>query len=309
MKVFHANGKLLLSSEYVILNGARALAVPLNLGQHLEIQKAEAEDRFEWTAKYGKATWFSAVFNTKNLELINTSDPGRAAWLSEIFKAIITLDPYFTRKLPGTKVITTLDFHPDWGLGSSSTLLYLLASWAGIDPWQLHFKTSRGSGYDIACAEANGPLFYNLDRGRPEVVMSAFSPSFADNLWFAWLGKKENSAVNIGKYLSEKKPEPETIKAFNDLTYKMAGAETLEEFGKAISLHESLMSEILEQPAVRESRFPDLEGWVKSLGAWGGDFVLLASSLNESKLKHYLWKKGIRTVFNYKKLVRYEHAV
>ncbi len=56
---------------------------------------------------------------------------------------------------------THLDFPRDWGLGSSSTLINNVAQWAQVDPFDLHFKVSNGSGYDIACANEDSPIVYS----------------------------------------------------------------------------------------------------------------------------------------------------
>ncbi|PIZ07449.1 MAG: GHMP kinase, partial [Flavobacteriaceae bacterium CG_4_10_14_0_8_um_filter_34_31] len=36
---FYGNGKLLLTSEYLVLDGAKALAIPTKYGQYLEVEK------------------------------------------------------------------------------------------------------------------------------------------------------------------------------------------------------------------------------------------------------------------------------
>jgi hypothetical protein len=42
---------------------------------------------------------------------------------------------------------------------------------------------------------------------------------------------------------------------------------------------------------------------VKSLGAWGGDFVLLTNSRTKEELMGYLKTKNINTVFNWEELI------
>ena len=37
-KVFYSHGKLLLTGEYVVLDGAKALAIPTNKGQYLTVK-------------------------------------------------------------------------------------------------------------------------------------------------------------------------------------------------------------------------------------------------------------------------------
>ena len=43
----------------------------------------------------------------------------------------------------------------------------------------------------------------------------------------------------------------------------------------------------------------DYEGQIKSLGAWGGDFILAAGPVNSKK---YFYDKGYNTVLNYKEI-------
>jgi mevalonate kinase len=46
----YSNGKLLISGEYVILDGALSLAVPTLFGQYLEILKDDSK-YIKWTSK------------------------------------------------------------------------------------------------------------------------------------------------------------------------------------------------------------------------------------------------------------------
>ena len=83
---------------------------------------------------------------------------------------------------------THLDFDPNWGLGSSSTLISLLAQWANVNPYELLKMTMGGSGYDIACATASQPIIYRLENGSPIVEKADFKPAFADKLYFVYQG-------------------------------------------------------------------------------------------------------------------------
>jgi len=306
MSSYHSNGKLLLTSEYLILNGAWGLALPLILGQHLELEMGDKKDYFEWEARYKDRIWLNATFNTDKLEPIYSSDPEKIGFLQSLLQAASELAPAFTSGLKGIKAVSRLDFDPRWGLGSSSTLIHLLAQWANVDPYELHFRVANGSGYDIACAGANSALEYRKKGTGIEYRTVAFKPAFADNLWFAWLGRKEKSAENVERYMQEIKPGAGMLDVFSELSRRFYSATSLEEFGGLILRHESLMGELLGRPTIRETLFTDLEGWVKSLGAWGGDFVMIASPLPAEKLLSYLAAKGLTTVFNYNQLVKNE---
>jgi hypothetical protein len=73
--------------------------------------------------------------------------------------------------------------------------------------------------------------------------------------------------------------------------------------GAVIMEHEQHLSEILRMPTLKSERFPELEGYAKSLGAWGGDFALLLTDWPVEQLSAYLRSTGIDQWFPYKELV------
>ena len=63
----YSNGKLLISGEYVILDGALSLAAPTLLGQHLEILKDDSK-YIKWTSKNSNGkVWFQCKIYRDNL--------------------------------------------------------------------------------------------------------------------------------------------------------------------------------------------------------------------------------------------------
>ncbi len=304
MTGFHANGKLLLSSEYVVLSGAKALAVPLLKGQRLQTMPPVNNKTLLWKAYYLGETWLEAEFDRNDLKMTRSSAPERSGLLSDLLKVLAEMKPAFREELKTNDIRTELEFDPLWGFGSSSTLIALMARWAGVDPFELHFRVSKGSGYDIACALSKGPLLYRLKNGIPESSEIRFNPPFSDRLWFVWLGNKQRSETEVARY---RKVEAGSalLDHFSDLTCRMTETTELEEFGGLMIHHEALLSELLGKATIRETHFGDLHGWSKSLGAWGGDFALLASPWPESKMRAYLNGKGINQIFNFNELVRH----
>jgi hypothetical protein len=71
-------------------------------------------------------------------------------------------------------------------------------------------------------------------------------------------------------------------------------------FTDALSQHEAHLSSILETAVVKETFFPDFDGVVKSLGAWGGDFVMTASEDNPTA---YFKSKGYETIIPYEEMI------
>ncbi|MFM7896029.1 MAG: GHMP kinase, partial [Flavobacterium sp.] len=64
--------------------------------------------------------------------------------------------------------------------------------------------------------------------------------------------------------------------------------------------HEIIMSDVLEMETIQEKFFHDFEGMIKSLGAWGGDFVMVISKENP---KDYFKNKGYSVVLEYEEMI------
>ena len=64
--------------------------------------------------------------------------------------------------------------------------------------------------------------------------------------------------------------------------------------------HEALLSNILSLTPVKKALFPDYPGSIKSLGAWGGDFILATA---EEAPDAYFRNKGYETIIPYQKMV------
>ena len=303
MKPFFAHGKLLISAEYMVLHGSLALALPLHKGQTLQRLRSEDRNVFSWDAYEAENLWFSAKFNPTTLGIIETSDQEKAENLRFLIKTLIEMDPSFQRELFTWDVETVLGFSPKWGFGSSSTLIALMAEWAEVNPLDLHFRVSDGSGYDVACALAERPIHYKLREDGPHYRHVKFNPPFAKNLYFVWLGKKQSTAEHLVEMAEKINPDYQEIHHFTTLTQQMTEATELSEFRLLMEEHEAKLSELIKLDRVSVTRFPDLPGSVKSLGAWGGDFVMIATESDSETLYNYLDKKGFNTIFRYNDLV------
>ncbi|MFO7934256.1 MAG: GYDIA family GHMP kinase [Bacteroidales bacterium] len=303
MKTLYAHGKLLISAEYMVMFGSSALAVPLQRGQFLKRIRSQNRDRFVWNAFDEKEKWFHAGIDPVRLKVTETTDPQKAGRLISMLKACIELMPSFQKELFRWDVETVLEFSPDWGFGSSSTLTALLAEWAEVNPLDLHFMTASGSGYDVACAIAEGPILYKIRDGSPHYRHIPFHPPFSDQIYFAWLGHKQDTRQQLDQVSGKIDPGYEWIHRFSRLTEQMIAATDPATFGKLMEEHEEALSGILEMETISDSRFSSLPGYVKSLGAWGGDFVMIVSRVSEKELFAYLHDRNIRVIFRYDDLV------
>lgn len=306
MKTFYSHGKLLLSGEYLVLDGALSLALPTRYGQWLRV-RASGADGLEWKSRGPDGEiWFASLFSRTELEEAAGNKPRIAddvrGRLCQILGTILKLRPDFMAELQGVSVETQVEFPLDWGLGSSSTLVSNLAYWSDTDPFRLLALTFGGSGYDIAAAREEGPFFYQLKgEGAPRVEQSDFDPPYAEELFFVHLNQKQDSREGISRYRDRPFDRAFAAETCSDLTRQLAGATTLAAFRQAMDRHEALISDILGIPAVRERRFPDYPGSIKSLGAWGGDFILATGTGSH---REYFREKGFTTQRSYRQMIR-----
>ncbi|WP_299581199.1 GYDIA family GHMP kinase [uncultured Sunxiuqinia sp.] len=298
-KTYHAHGKLLLTAEYFVLQGAKAIALPLKYGQHMEVTEGKKQGVVSWKAFMQEGLWFSCDFSLPDLKIIHSSDAGKAVILKDALKAILEMNPRFQLN-GGLDIQTKIDFHDQWGLGSSSTLIANLASWAGVDPYQLNEKIFNGSGFDIACASAAGPIFY-VKNEKPEPVTLDYP--FLDKLYFVYSGSKKSTRNEVWRFLSEGSISQKQLEEVNLLSEQIASVQSLKEFQELIRLHEQLVSGVLKIPTVKSSYFSDFQGDIKSLGAWGGDFYLVATPMDDRCVLQYFKEKGLSVVFPWNELV------
>ena len=311
MRHFHSHGKFLLTGEYLVLKSALALALPLKLGQSLEVEELDSSNnRLLWEAFQPEGEWFSVTLNPETLEIIGCDDQPKAEKLAQILKAVKQLNPKAFEG-NGLKFTTHLDFDPNWGLGSSSTLIANLARWANVNPYELLKLTFGGSGYDLACATAEEPIYYQLSPKVPEPVEGptpmvetvGFNPSFAHHLFFVYQGQKQNSSKEIKAFLEKENPVDlqKDIEAVSEISRAVPKCQNLDEFGLLMQCHERIIARCIGQEPVQK-RFPDFEGVLKSLGAWGGDFILAATPWDEGQVRTYFKKMGLKVVFKYNEI-------
>ena len=68
--------------------------------------------------------------------------------------------------------------------------------------------------------------------------------------------------------------------------------------------HDKIISGIIKENPVNEALFYDFNGYVKSLGAWGGDFVLIATDYPSDYVASYMKRKGIQPFFKYDQIIK-----
>lgn len=300
-KVFYSNGKLLLTGEYLVLDGAKAFAVPTHKGQYLTV-KPNTTSKLTWRSfDVCNHVWYEDEFELNALHKVQPENPISKKLLN-ILLAAQRLNPYFLRDSKGVCVTTKLTFSREFGLGSSSTLIANIAKWAKIDAYQLLWNSFKGSGYDLACATKNSALVYQLINTQANITPVEFNPVFKEQVYFVYLNKKQDSKEGILHYrgLSSVK-KSNAIQQVNVLTEAVLKSKSLEEFELLLSEHEALLSDVLELSTVKSRLFSDYHGLVKSLGAWGGDFVLV--TVKDSSDLNYFKERGYTTIFSFDEML------
>lgn len=308
MSRFYSNGKLLLTGEYVVLDGAKSLAVPTTFGQDLTIESIE-EPHLVWGSFTDTGDcWFEAVFDLPKLRLknatFNSEKEGSTEFIAETLQTILgevrKMNPDFLKSNRGFVVKTNLSFPRNWGLGSSSTLINNIANWANVDAYKLLWNAFSGSGYDIACAQNDSPIFYQLENKKPIVNQVSFEPVYQDELFFVHLNKKQNSRDGITQYKKNNQNIEQEINEISLLSAEFLKATSTKDLEKVINEHEQIISSIIKLNPVKKELFPDYFGTVKSLGAWGGDFVLVTGNEDTPA---YFQQKGFETILPYSKMI------
>lgn len=307
MQTFYGSGKLLLSGEYYVLDGAVALALPTNAGQALKVTYSPSEHKvLHWKSYDNNGDlWFEARFDIETFECLDRYISQKSLLLQKILHTARRLGANFLKGKEYVLVETYLEFPRLWGLGSSSTLIHNIAKWAGINPFELLFKTIGGSGYDVACAESKGPIFYEKHQDEVHCQEVAFDPVFKNSLYFVYLGKKQCSQDGIAYYRSLMKDQKqELVFELSEISKSFLKAQTLTEFDELLLRHEQLIAESLNMKRVKDLHFSDYWGEVKSLGAWGGDFVLATSKRDEKETQKYFLGKGFDVFVPYNEMIK-----
>lgn len=298
---FYSNGKLLITGEYLVLDGAKALALPTIYGQDLCVSASEIPGITWKSFDHKSQIWFETGLTypeiidggiSQNREIRNL--------LLSILHGAYLQNPAFVNEERNLLIETHLDFDKSWGLGTSSTLLNNIAQWTNTDAFKLLKTTFGGSGYDIAAAKAKGAILYQIQNEESTFESVKFQPEFRNNIYFVYLNRKQDSNATIKSYKKKKIVSDEVILEINQLTKKIINADNFENFCSYLEKHESIISKIIEVETIKNQLFPDFSGTIKSLGGWGGDFILAAAKDNPT---NYFKSKGYHTVIPYREII------
>jgi len=297
---FYSNGKLFILGEYYVLEGAKVFALPTKFGQSLKVFPVKSAV-VSWKSYDADGTvWYNDEIAVEDIIRNDKKEGGKIRkTLTEILYQAHLLNPGIMRQ-GGFVVETELTFPRNWGLGTSSTLINNIAQWFEIDAFVLLRNAFGGSGYDIACAQNNTPVTYEVKNGIPVVQQVVFDPPFKHNIWFVYLNQKRDSKEAIANFKKKQKDLTQEVSEVSRMTDALLLIKDLEQFIAFFKKYEQNLGKVLEMEPVQQQLFPDFDGLVKSLGGWGGDFVMVACRKDPSS---YFKGKGYFTVVPYEQMI------
>jgi len=290
----------MICGEYAVLGGATAFVLPTKAGQSLTVDTQLDFDvpHIDWTS-YDKEgnIWFQARLLLPYLILESSSDQTVAIQLVRFLTNAKVLNPHFLNDNLAYKVETRLEFDVVEGLGSSSTLTNNIAQWAGVNPFSLHFNAFKGSGFDVAMAMKGKPLLYTMNGNHPVVDVVKWQKGFTDKLFFVHLNVKQNSREQIA--VSKPVLNTAQLAQISRISRLLTVNEDYFEFCLLLELAENEISQALCRNSIKHDLFPDFQGTIKSLGAWGGDYVLATGN----DTIEYFTSKGYHRIVPFKDMI------
>ena len=290
---FKSNGKLLITSEYLVMKGAMALAIPAKLDQELNVISTNS-DFVNWKSfNKDNQIWYEEKFFLDKGTLIYHGEKNK---ISDLIVRLFDYIHKFNKpeKSIGNEFIWKINFNINWGLGSSSTLINNLSKWAKVNPYKLLFSVFNGSGYDIACCDKSNPIIFQKKDDYLSVSDTTFKPNFLNNLFLIFLNKKQDTQKSVQNFLENDQSLSEEINQMNEIVHEIENVKDITTFESLIERHEKIIANILQMPTIQNDKFPDYNnGVIKSLGSWGGDFAL---ATGDEKSVDYFEEKGFNTI-------------
>ena len=290
---FKSNGKLLITSEYLVMKGAMALAIPAKLDQELNVTSTNSHFVNWKSFNKNNQIWYEEKFFLDKGTLIYH---GKKNKMSDLIVRLFDYIHKFNNpeKSIGNEFIWKINFNINWGLGSSSTLINNLSKWAKVNPYKLLFSVFNGSGYDIACCDKSNPIIFQKKDDYLSVSDTTFNPNFLNNLFLIFLNKKQDTQKSVQNFLENDQSLSEGINQMNEIVHEIENVKDITTFESLIERHEKIIANILQMPTIQNEKFPDYNnGVIKSLGSWGGDFVL---ATGDEKSVDYFEEKGFNTI-------------
>lgn len=289
----------MICGEYAVLGGATAFVLPTKAGQGLRVSEHISQEsrHIDWISydKQGNI-WFQCKLMLPYFILEYSSDQSIAIQLVRFLTNAKVLNPDFLVGSTSYKVETYLEFDLDEGLGSSSTLTNNIAQWAGINAFSLHFNAFKGSGFDVATAMKGKPILYTMNGNNPVIEVIEWNKTFKEKLFFVHLNKKQNSRAEIA---TRPHFNPAQLAQISRISKLISANDDYFEFCLLLELAETETAQAIHRSTIKQELFPDFQGTIKSLGAWGGDYILATGT----DTVEYFKAKGFERIIPFEEMI------
>ncbi len=279
----------MLAGEYLALYGLETFAFPVKYGQKLTVWESESEgSELKWSSiNYLGDTWFTAEIDTGSVLEKTTDNATVSGRICELIQTARDLNPKFLLK-GKYRVEIELEFDQAFGLGTSSTLVSLIAQWANVDALVLQEKVFGGSGYDAAVSRVQKPLIYwKSDKNKPNWALWQMDSELSKNWFLCFPGVK----VNSRRSLKEVKEKLELISTdsfmmaqLDNILQQIKSSDTADAMELSLEIWQAFIAQSLGlKTAYQNLKIDQIKGGLcKYLGAWGGDVILVNKILLNS---------------------------
>lgn len=303
-KTFHSNGKLMLAGEYAVIADSKALAASLSCGQSLSVSfNSDGPHEVLWKTFEGESQTVEFNFPIEDIDQKRYKPEGERGFLLLLLRAARRIDKRFLAERGLYVVESTIETGLKPGMGMSSSLISNIAFWANVNPYRLNRIISKGSGYDVAAARSSGIITYRKNCNEPEIQTVSLPENILNKLFLVHLNEKENTEKSISLYLNLLRTKKKAILSINEIIDKMLKVNTVEGFGGLMEKHDLILAKILSRKTAKQIHFSNFNGWIKSSGAWGGDYVLALSEDSDENVKKYFVDKGFKSVIKLNELL------
>ncbi len=308
MKSYFAPGKVMLTGEYLVLNGFDSFALPTHFGQSMQVwdfnTPGAQNDFLLFVAKdFEGHTWLQCRIELPTIKILEF-DESQSIEVDRIQKILQKADLSAWKIGQSYRIETTLQFNKLHGLGSSSTLISLMAQFLKLDPLELQFEIFGGSGYDVAVAVAQKPIVYWLSATDSNWDFWSLNPELTENWEVVFLGKKMDSRKSIHSIqdkLNEIAEDEFYTAQFDHILQLTKQAKDISSLEASLEMYQKLLSDSteLETPYQTLNITPINKGLCKWLGAWGGDMMLVNKTILDTYpeafqgMERILWNKLI----------------
>ena len=126
-------------------------------------------------------------------------------------------------------------------------------------------------------------------------------PKVTSKLLFIYTGKKQNSQREVEDFQSVSVLESDVAK-MTQIILTAAKATQIDVFENCMEESEELLYGILKVSPIKK-KFEDYPYFLKSLGAWGGDFFM-ATYRKENEARTYFSERGFPVQFTYNEIIK-----